>query len=96
MLKITSHRDLEGMITRREFRQDLYYPLNVFPIQIPPLRERANDIPALVRHFIDRTAQRMNKTIDSVPTETMAALTHSLGQEISANWRTFIERTVIL
>jgi formate hydrogenlyase transcriptional activator len=58
-----THRALEEMIVEKQFRLDLYYRLNVFPISIPPLRERPEDIPLLVRHFVQQFAQRMNKTI---------------------------------
>src|ERR1700693_3197997 len=70
-----THRDLEEMILKKEFRSDLYYRLNVFPISIPPLRERTDDIPLLVRYFVQETARRMNKTIDTIPPGTMEALT---------------------
>ena len=70
-----THRDLDEMIREKQFRSDLYYRLNVFPISIPPLRERPEDIPLLVRHFVQQFAQRMNKKIDAISSETMEALT---------------------
>src|SRR6202161_3214453 len=70
-----THCDLEGMIFEKQFRSDLYYRLNAFPILVPPLRERPEDIPLLVQHFVREAARRMNKTVHTVPTETMAALT---------------------
>ena len=91
-----THRDLEGMIIHKEFRRDLYYRLNVFPINIPSLRERANDIPLLVRHFIHRAARRMNKTIDSVPVETMNALTRYPWPGNIRELENVIERAVIM
>jgi formate hydrogenlyase transcriptional activator len=91
-----TNRDLKKSVESREFRRDLYYRLNVFPIHVPPLRERREDIPLLVRYFVQRFARRMNKRIDSIPAETMNAL---LDWEWPGNVReleNFIERSVIL
>jgi len=91
-----THRDLEGMILDKQFRSDLYYRLNVFPIRIPPLRERPNDIPLLVRHFVNRAMSRINKTIDSIPAETMSALTRYPWPGNVRELENVIERAVIL
>src|SRR5258706_9882964 len=69
-----TNRDLEKMIAAREFRSDLYYRLNVFPIRIPPLRERREDIPPLVRYFTQKYARRMEKQIESIPAVEMKRL----------------------
>jgi formate hydrogenlyase transcriptional activator len=69
-----THRNLKEMILQREFRSDLYYRLNVFPICIPPLRERSEDIPFLARHFVRKFALEMNKTINGISAETMEVL----------------------
>src|ERR1700723_4100994 len=66
-----THRDLEGMILEKLFRSDLYYRLNVFPIHVPPLRERPEDIPLLAHHFVRQATRRMHKTIHTIPSETM-------------------------
>ncbi len=91
-----TNRDLPTSVAEREFRSDLYYRINVFPLRMPALRERQNDIPLLVRYFVQKFARRMNKQIESVPTETMHALE---GWEWPGNVReleNFIERSVIL
>src|SRR5579862_1623561 len=71
-----THRDLEEMISKGQFRSDLYYRLNVFPLVIPPLRERPEDIPALVRYFTQKYARRMNRRIETIPADAMDALTN--------------------
>jgi len=91
-----THRNLWDMVSKREFRSDLYYRLNVFPIQLPPLRERVDDIPRLVRHFAFKHANRMNKQIDSIPAETMRALVHWQWPGNIRELENFIERSVIL
>src|SRR5437016_9892097 len=74
-LVAATHRNLTEMAKRNEFRSDLYYRLNVFPVQVPPLRERREDIPALVEHFVEIYARRMGKQIDKISPETMSELT---------------------
>jgi formate hydrogenlyase transcriptional activator len=91
-----THRNLPEMVTSREFRSDLYYRLNVFPIKLPPLRDRADDIPKLVRHFASKHAQSMNKQIDSIPAETMRALVRWHWPGNIRELENFIERAVIL
>jgi formate hydrogenlyase transcriptional activator len=95
-LVAATNRDLEQMIAAREFRSDLYYRLNVFPIRIPPLRERKQDIPLLVSYFAQKFAKQMQKGIDNIPAAVMKALT---AWEWPGNVReleNFIERAVIL
>jgi formate hydrogenlyase transcriptional activator len=95
-LVAATNRDLEGMIATREFRSDLYYRLNVFPIRIPPLRDRREDIPVLARYFTQNFAQQMQKQIETIPTATMKAL---IEWDWPGNVRelgNFIERAVIL
>lgn len=95
-LVAATNRNLEKMIENREFRSDLYYRLNVFPIRIPPLRERPEDIPLLVRYFTQKYARRMEKQIESIPAGTMKKLS---GWHWPGNIReleNFIERSVIL
>jgi len=91
-----TNRDLADLVRENEFRSDLYYRLNVFPIRIPPLRERREDIHLLVEHFVQKCARRMNKSITSIRKTTMDAL---MGWEWPGNIReleNFIERSVIL
>src|ERR1700678_831834 len=95
-LVAATNRDLEKMIEDREFRSDLYYRLNVFPIRIPPLRERPEDIPLLVRYFTQKYGRRMEKQIESIPAAVMKKLS---GWHWPGNIReleNFIERSVIL
>lgn len=91
-----THRDLEEMILEKQFRSDLYYRLNVVPISVPPLRERSQDIPLLVQHFVQQAARRMNKTIDTIRSETMDALTEYQWPGNIRELENVIERAVIL
>jgi DNA-binding NtrC family response regulator len=91
-----TNRNLEQMVGDKQFREDLYFRLNVFPIRIPPLRERAGDIPVLVRHYVNTYAQRMNKRIETVAEETMAALCRYSWPGNIRELQNFIERAVIL
>jgi formate hydrogenlyase transcriptional activator len=95
-LVAATNRDLPAMVAERQFRSDLYYRLNVFPIVSPPLRDRPEDIPALARYFTQKFARRMNKPIDSIPTETMAALAAYRWPGNVRELENFIERAVIL
>ena len=91
-----TNRNLEQMVGDKQFREDLYFRLNVFPIRIPPLRERAGDIPLLVRHYVDKYAQRMNKRIETFPEEAMAALCRHSWPGNIRELQNLIERAVIL
>jgi formate hydrogenlyase transcriptional activator len=91
-----THRDLAAMVKQGTFREDLYYRLKVFPIQVPALRQRTEDIPRLVRHFTALYAQRMNKRIDVIPADTMDALTRYRWPGNIRELQNFIERAVIL
>ena len=91
-----THCDLEGMILEKQFRSDLYYRVNVFPIHVPPLRERPEDIPLLVHHFVREAARRMNKTIDTIPPDTMDALTDYQWPGNIRELENVVERAVIL
>ncbi len=91
-----THHDLPGMVKQGTFREDLYYRLRVFPIQVPPLRQRAQDIPRLVQHFTALFAQRMNKRIDVIPPETMDALVRYQWPGNVRELQNFLERAVIL
>lgn len=91
-----THRNLQQMIQEKRFRRDLYYRLNVFPISIPPLRERPEDIPLLVQHFAEKFAGRMNKIIDEVSSEAMTELTRYSWPGNVRELQNVIERSVIL
>jgi formate hydrogenlyase transcriptional activator len=91
-----THRDLPAMVKQGTFRDDLYYRLKVFPIQVPALRQRTEDIPRLVRHFTALYAHRMNKRIDEIPADTLDALTRYPWPGNIRELQNFIERAVIL
>ncbi len=91
-----TNRDLEKMMENREFRSDLYYRLNVFPIRIPPLRERPEDIPLLVRYFTQKYGRLMNKKIESIPTTAMRKLSSWHWPGNIRELENFVERSVIL
>jgi len=91
-----THRDLPAMIRDGKFREDLFYRLNVFPIEIPPLRERREDIPLLVNYFVSELSQRMGKRIESVPEQAMEVLTNHPWRGNVRELANFIERAVIL
>jgi formate hydrogenlyase transcriptional activator len=95
-LVAATHRNLVEMVKRNEFRSDLYYRLNVFPVPLPPLRARREDIPALVEHFVEIYARRMSKQIDQISPETMSELTSYPWPGNIRELQNFIERSVIL
>jgi formate hydrogenlyase transcriptional activator len=95
-LVAATNRDLSRMVEDKEFRADLFYRLSVFPISLPPLRDRTEDIPALAQHFLAAFAERMNKVVDHIPAQTMEAM---LAYDWPGNIRelqNFMERGVIL
>jgi len=94
-LVAATHRDLNEMVARNEFRRDLYYRLNVFPILLPPLRERRQDIPVLVTHFAKTLSQRMGKPIRQIPPETLEAFTLYSWPGNVRELQNLIERAVI-
>jgi len=91
-----TNQDLKQMVRDREFREDLYYRLNAFPIYLPPLRERKADIPKLVEHFVQQFAGSMDKTIETIPEETMRALVRHQWPGNIRELQNYIERGVIL
>ena len=91
-----TNRNLMEMVNRGEFRSDLYYRLNVFPIMLPPLRERREDIPVLVNHFVEIFARQMGRPIEEIPTETMSALSSYQWPGNIRELQNLIERAVIL
>jgi len=94
-LVAATHHDLAQMVTRNEFRSDLYYRLNVFPILLPPLRERHQDIPPLVTHFVEIFSRRMGKPIRHIPLETLAAFSSYSWPGNIRELQNLIERAVI-
>jgi DNA-binding NtrC family response regulator len=91
-----TNRHLPQMVAEREFREDLYFRLNVFPIRIPPLRDRAEDIPLLVQHFVNMFEERMNKPIETIPDEVMETLCRHSWPGNIRELQNFIERAMIL
>ena len=91
-----THRDLQAMIRNNHFREDLFYRLNVFPVEIPPLRDRREDIPLLVHYFVSRHSRQMQKRIKSVPKQAMDALVNAHWPGNVRQLENFIERCVIL
>ena len=95
-LVAATHRDLAGMVKNGEFRSDLYFRLNVFPVQLPPLRERREDIPALVAHFVEFLGRRVGRQIDHIPEETMLDLCSYDWPGNIRELQNLIERALIL
>jgi formate hydrogenlyase transcriptional activator len=91
-----THRDLSAMIREEKFREDLFYRFNVFPIEIPPLRQRREDIPLLVNYFVSKIAGRMRKQIESVPQRVMESLVNAPWKGNVRELENFVERAVIL
>jgi formate hydrogenlyase transcriptional activator len=91
-----TNRDLGEMVEQQRFRSDLYYRLNVFPVRVPPLRERPEDIPLLVRHFVQQFARRINRKIETIPSEAMSTLVHYHWPGNIRELQNVIERAVIV
>jgi formate hydrogenlyase transcriptional activator len=91
-----THRDLRAMIREGKFREDLFYRLNVFPVEIPPLRERREDIPLLVSYFVSKLSREMGRQIKTIPPRTMAALLNHPWRGNVRELANFIERAVVL
>ncbi len=91
-----TNRDLEALVSEQKFRSDLYYRLNVFPVRVPALRERPEDIPLLVRHFVQQFSRRISKTIDTIPSDTMTTLVKYPWPGNIRELQNVIERAVIL
>ena len=91
-----TNRDLAAMVAEQKFRSDLYYRLNVFPVRMPPLRERREDIPLLVRHFVQEFSRRMNRGVETIPSETMSTLVRYDWPGNIRELQNVIERAVIV
>ncbi|HZV90072.1 MAG TPA: sigma 54-interacting transcriptional regulator, partial [Candidatus Binatus sp.] len=91
-----TNRDLETMVSEQKFRSDLFFRLNVFPVHVPPLRERDGDIPLLVRHFAQQFSRRMNKVMETIPSATMDALCRYHWPGNIRELQNVIERAVII
>jgi formate hydrogenlyase transcriptional activator len=91
-----TNRDLARAVEEKEFRSDLFYRLHVFPLHLPPLRERREDIPMLIRHFVEKCAARQHRRIDAIPDEAVAAMMHWNWPGNVRELENFIERSVIL
>jgi formate hydrogenlyase transcriptional activator len=91
-----TNRDLEELVKEQKFRSDLYYRLNVFPVRVPALRERPEDIPLLVRHFVQQFSRRLSKTIDTISSDTMTTLVKYPWPGNIRELQNVIERAVIL
>ena len=91
-----TNRNLKGMVEENKFRGDLYYRLHVFPLEVPPLRERREDIPLLIRYFVQKHAQRIGRKIETIPTQALEALTNYDWPGNIRELQNFIERSVIL
>jgi len=94
-LVAATHRDLGEMVRRKEFRSDLYYRLNVFPVMLPPLRQRLQDVPQLVAHFVEIFSRRMGKRINHIPEETLAAFSSYSWPGNVRELQNLIERALI-
>jgi formate hydrogenlyase transcriptional activator len=91
-----TNRDLAALVHEQQFRADLFYRINVFPVHIPPLRERLEDIPLLVRHFAQQFARRMHKTIETIPSDAMQGLIQYSWPGNIRELQNIIERAVIV
>ena len=91
-----TNRDLEALVGEQKFRSDLYYRLNVFPVRVPSLRERPEDIPLLVRHFVQQFSRQLSKTIDTIPSDTMSTLVRYPWPGNIRELQNVIERAAIL
>jgi formate hydrogenlyase transcriptional activator len=95
-LVAATNRDLKQMVAQKQFRSDLYFRLNIFPVALPPLRQRSDDIPLLVKAFVKDCCRRMNRRVDTIPAETMTALAEYAWPGNVRELQNFVERAVIL